>query len=328
MTSYTPYVSGDFVAKEDSKAPLLSRPPELKPQWMITPFDNRALGEGSVPEGDMDAKLRTILGRSRVELYPRAMYAIAALFRRLARGGQIGRDDEVYITTTTDSFYVSSCVTSAIEQTCGWNRSLGSRTRAILAIHEFGFPHPRLAELRSTADKRGIPLVEDCAYAWGTEGVGRAGDLAIYSLTKFFPLQFGGLLAGPAHPGEVADDDLADRDPVKEAHIRRLLASHLPSERAYAELRRQNYLWYQGLFGTERTYFPFADGVVPGAFVLKAGGEDRMKELSERIRSFGIECGNYWRNSAIFFPVHHLLGPEGRAYIAGAVLGALNRRHS
>ena len=73
--------------------------------------------------------------------------------------------------------------------------------RVLLAAHFFGLPQP-MAKLRRWCDERGIRLIEDCAHAlFGrTEGraIGRWGDLAIASLTKFLPVPEGGCLVNNA----------------------------------------------------------------------------------------------------------------------------------
>ena len=73
--------------------------------------------------------------------------------------------------------------------------------RALLAVHYFGLPQP-MSQVRAFCDARGIALIEDCAHAYfGTsEGrtVGGWGDLAIASLTKFFPVPEGGCLVSNA----------------------------------------------------------------------------------------------------------------------------------
>jgi len=69
--------------------------------------------------------------------------------------------------------------------------------RAILVAHFFGLPQP-LADIRHWCDQHGMRLIEDCAHAlFGSSGeraVGRWGDLAIASLTKFLPVPEGGCL--------------------------------------------------------------------------------------------------------------------------------------
>lgn len=75
--------------------------------------------------------------------------------------------------------------------------------RAMLAVHYFGFPQP-LGEVRAFCDRRGITLIEDCAHALFGETDGRTvgswGDLAIASLTKFFPVPEGGCLVSTRRP--------------------------------------------------------------------------------------------------------------------------------
>lgn len=72
------------------------------------------------------------------------------------------------------------------------------QAKAMLATHYFGLPQPMEAN-RSWCDRHGIALIEDCAHAMfgrsGTRAVGAWGDVAIASLTKFFPAPEGGILA-------------------------------------------------------------------------------------------------------------------------------------
>jgi dTDP-4-amino-4,6-dideoxygalactose transaminase len=62
------------------------------------------------------------------------------------------------------------------------------RTKAILAVHMLGAP-ARLDELKGVADRHGIPLVEDCAQAFGAtyqgQGVGGIGAVGVYSFNEY-----------------------------------------------------------------------------------------------------------------------------------------------
>lgn len=75
--------------------------------------------------------------------------------------------------------------------------------RAILVPHYFGRPQP-MRLIREFCDHTGIALIEDCAHAFFGRADGRAigqwGDIAIASLTKFFPVPDGGVLASPRAP--------------------------------------------------------------------------------------------------------------------------------
>src|SRR5688500_8114317 len=53
---------------------------------------------------------------------------------------ELKQTDEVCIETTSGGPYISSCVTRTIESVCNWSRSVNSKTKLIIVIHEFGFP--------------------------------------------------------------------------------------------------------------------------------------------------------------------------------------------
>lgn len=65
---------------------------------------------------------------------------------------------------------------------------IGSRTKAILAVHMLGSP-ARLSELCDVAARHGIPLIEDAAQAFGAtyrgRWVGAHGSAGIYSFNEF-----------------------------------------------------------------------------------------------------------------------------------------------
>lgn len=77
-------------------------------------------------------------------------------------------------------------------------RQIDSRTRAILAIHYFGFPQP-IQKFRDLCDTRKLYLIEDCAHVLArrtTDRVrlGDSGDISIFSWRKFLPIYDGGQL--------------------------------------------------------------------------------------------------------------------------------------
>lgn len=320
--SYRKSLQSFFSGWRTQGYPMIMRPPELAPAIRLTPFDTASLGDAPLPDGEArtHAHLDRKFGGAPRTFFPRAMYAIFTVIRSLKNEGKLKDGQSVWITTTTDKHYVSSCVTSAIEQTCTWTRELTDNTAAIVAIHEFGFPHPRLQELRRIADERGIPLIEDCAYAWDTAGVGTTGDYAVWSLTKRFPVQFGGYLTGRAFTPEELWHDYGCSDENKRAFTEARLARYLEDEKTSFDKRRENYAAYVRIFGTERTLFPLADGVSPGGYALKMESEERMKEVGDFVRRFGTEVANYWKSAAIILPVHQRMEPAHLEYVIGSVL--------
>jgi len=79
---------------------------------------------------------------------------------------------------------------------------LRPNTRAVLAVHYFGFIQD-MRILRQFCDRHGLILIEDCAHAFfgSTDGrpLGTYGDYAIASIMKFLPIDEGGCLASSKH---------------------------------------------------------------------------------------------------------------------------------
>ena len=319
--SYRGTLQKYFTGFRTQEYPMIMKPPELTPDLRLTPFDTQAMDVSVRENAQAEAQkmLQQKFGKP-FSFFPRAMYGVFTLIKWLKLSDQLKDGQNVWVTTTTDAHYVSSCVGSAIEQTAPVSRELNDKTGAIFVIHEFGFLHPKLNELRKIANERKIPLIEDCAYAWDTKGAGAVGDYAIYSLTKKFPVQFGGYVVGKEWTQEELWKDYQCSDVQKMAFAEERLAHWLPSTSENTKKRRANYAYYAEVFGAHRAVFMLSDGTDPGAFVLDMGTEEHMEEVSAFVRGFGIECGNYWKSHAIILPVHERLARAHLEYIAGSVL--------
>jgi dTDP-4-amino-4,6-dideoxygalactose transaminase len=83
------------------------------------------------------------------------------------------------------------------------SRPAAVNARAVLVAHYFGLTRS-LHEVRAWCDERGVALIEDCAHAFfgmaGERPVGAWGDYAAASISKFFPVPEGGLLASARNP--------------------------------------------------------------------------------------------------------------------------------
>lgn len=217
----------------------------------------------------------------------------------------LGREDEVFLTTTFDLPNVSSCVTCTIFNVCKPSRALSEATRALFVIHEFGVPHPRLRELRDLADQRGLPLIEDCAHTLDSRLngtlVGTVGDYTVLSFPKIFAVASGGALLGPAmayppHATEVA----------ALAGIRRAVAPCLDKIEEYSVARRRVFRQLAGRvreLGLQPLFEP-DDDTAPWFFPLRLADWRACLEASRRA---GVECAHWHGSDVVVFPCHQYL---------------------
>ena len=164
----------------------------LKPCYRISPFTTKDLAENSCLNFD-DSILKFLNNKFSSKNFIFTNTGREALSTAL-RFYSLKKDDVVTIFTTSGNYYVSSCVTNEIEKYCSWSRNIEKKTKILLIIHEFGFPYENLRDLK----KYNFPIIEDCAHSFGSQNkentVGKVGDFVIYSLPKFFSINFGGIL--------------------------------------------------------------------------------------------------------------------------------------
>ena len=113
------------------------------------------------------------------------------IYLALAAGG-MRRVDEILVPR-----YLSQCVLNTINRTAFPTTQESERTKAILLLHQFGYPQ-RVEEVTQYAQDKGWLIIEDCAHSFASryrgKYIGSFGDAAIYSLPKVFPTVFGGCL--------------------------------------------------------------------------------------------------------------------------------------
>jgi dTDP-4-amino-4,6-dideoxygalactose transaminase len=218
----------------------------------------------------------------------------------------LARDDEILIVTTSGGPYISRCVTESIQRRCVWSRTRSPATRAIFLIHEFGFP----AELPPDLACSGLPVIEDCAYAFGSttaEGpAGRLGDYVIFSFSKSLPISYGGLLQ-------------AQREtPV-------LLEHHLACAPAAFARRRLVYELYRQRFAEEglQPLFSLTEGVTPHAFLVALPDQTVAEAMRPRLHAAGVISSVFYGGGGYFLPNHQRLSEAAVDYIVAHFIAAL-----
>jgi hypothetical protein len=217
-----------------------------------------------------------------VNHYKDGKTAISTLFKSF----NLKPDDEVYISTTFGTKYVSSCVTSTIFNFCKPSKIITSKTKVIFIIHEFGFPNEQIFEFKKIAENLNIPIVEDCAhtaYSFYRNGqkVGEVGDFGIYSLKKILPYNNAGLLL-----------KRSDKFP------------YLDKVQKSATKRQENYRKLYDYFTNEKFYAEsLIDNISPYVFLFRLSENDRA--MIHRLKRFDLI---YWVNVDFYsLPVHQKL---------------------
>jgi hypothetical protein len=216
------------------------------------------------------------------------------------------KNDVVTILTSSGNFYISGCVTGEIEKFCKWSRKIEPETKIIFVNHEFGYPYPKLTQLKMY----NIPIIEDCAGSFlsddADKAIGNVGDFVIYSFPKMFPLQVGGLLVSNTKK-RVTRQQVESR---KLRHIKNVLSNYIDTVEDIKTKRIHNYEYLKSKFEslglTER--FKSEDGVVPGVFMFKTEGQNiDLPELKKYFYAHGVQCSVFYGEDAFFIPVHQAL---------------------
>lgn len=280
--------------------------------------------------GDSDELLRPTTQRACLEEFfgreflvvPSGRYAISAIIKSL----ELKPDDEVYITTTSESSYVTSCITCTIFNNCRPSRVLTEKTKVIFIVHEFGVPNPRTEWLADYARMNNIKVIEDCAHTFDSmlreKRVGTMAEYAIYSLTKIFPLSEGGVITGPS----IHDITPQNYDHAKMSLLEGELARYMPLLSVFSRKRIENFMYLkQGFMDVlmDSTY-DLADGITPYFFPLHTFQHDPGPIVNKLVDD-GVECGVWWGRNAVLIPNHPLLNQSDLDYILSSAKKAVPR---
>ncbi len=277
----------------------------LLPSFGMTPFktefvaSNHLLPEDNECENYFDVRF----GKGKWHFTSNGREAIKVALKKY----NLDKNSLVTILTTSENFYISSCVTLEIEKICKWNRELLPETKLVFVNHEFGYPYPDMKKLVQT----GLPIIEDCCTTYFSQdhsnNVGKYGDYTVYSLPKFFPIQIGGIVVSNLNiPFEVE----VSLNEFQKQYIRNVLSQHLKNESQLLEKRSANFQYALSKFSkigfTER--FSKDNKVVPYSMLLN------NNEIIKNLNAFklfmsnnGIQSSIFYGEDAFFIPNHQSL---------------------
>ncbi|WP_276965376.1 DegT/DnrJ/EryC1/StrS family aminotransferase [Chryseobacterium sp.] len=222
-------------------------------------------------------------------------------------------DDEVLIITTTSNSYISSCVTKEIEKFCQWSREKTNKTKLIFVIHEFGKVYPDMERIKSY----NIPIIEDCAMSMLSNNsqhqIGQYGDFTIYSIPKFFPVQFGGIL-------RINNNYKLETQKPYQNYLQKICLYYLKDIENIIIQRRANnqYLISKLEKIGFKSFFDYNEHETPSVCMFENNGCD-LSELKIFLQQNGIECSIFYGKDVFFIPVHQNLGTFEMDYIVNLI---------
>lgn len=217
-------------------------------------------------------------------------------------------DDVVTIFTTSGNYYISSCVTKEIEKFCRWSREIEHNTKIIFINHEFGYPYKHPESLLDY----NLPIIEDCAYGFFTEDpngkMGEIGDFVIYSLSKAFSSDFGGIL-------KCNDRNFKLSTLLPEEYVAKLdthISAQINDLANIKSSRLKNYnLFFENLheIGIE-PYFRLEEGIVPGVILFRWKDTIDYPRLKQYMQHNGVESTVFYGKPAFYLPIHQNLNED------------------
>lgn len=217
------------------------------------------------------------------------------------------KNDLVTILTTSENLYISSCVTLEIERVCKWNREILPETKLILVNHEFGYPYKNMEYLESL----GLPIIEDCCTAFFSQDennkIGKYGDFTVYSLSKIFPIQIGGILTSNKSKISIQQSKLSN---IETQYITNVLSYNLRHTSQILKKRNENFKEGLKLFSsigfTQR--FKKNEAIIPYVMLLKNNSVIKDLNLFKLfMNKNGIQNSVFYGEDAFFIPIHQSL---------------------
>lgn len=315
--SYNPKRYAFFKQFAVETYPIILKPPAIMPVIRLTPF--RGFVGLKEKEDPMPEE-----AKGRITVLPRAAYALYAALKHIG----VGPGDQVCIVKTFGSKFISKCVTDIIEKTgATWGLRVLDNSKAVVAIHEFGVPifqEPDL-DIVSIARNHKIPIIEDCA--WRSTPVWASSEYCVFSASKLYPMNYGGMLLGVEIPDDklwewgILDTFKRDRIGYEFDHD---LGEHRREENwmRYHELAKADGMMLDDCYDYEKAV---NEGKwTPTMYLQKFKSEDEAELIVKRLEDFGIEAGRYWGEPLVYLPIHQGMTEAEVEYMFAVVKGFFN----
>jgi hypothetical protein len=298
---------------------ILHPDPYLTPAIHMSPFSGKMGNENFINNLDNINDIE-VLDRCSQTLFGKKLNGIITTNGREAISFSLDQivnkpNFTIGILTTSGSGYVSSCVIKEIQKKkCNHIFGENSKVDAYFIIHDFG----RYMKIPNKVINSGKPIIEDCAWALVDNNFfnsfGKVGDYIIYSLSKSFEMQYGGLLFAKNN------NTLNIKKSIKtDFYILNKLNYSISNLKIFNQQRLDNYYKMKSIsesYGFEEAYKYYEGEGVPHSFMVKI---DKKNQYNQQIKSYmnrlGIESSFFYGGGAYFLPCHQNLSDLEIQYI-------------
>jgi len=221
----------------------------------------------------------------------------------------LDRSDQIFISTTSGSDFVSTCVSVTCFNHCGITRNLDKSVGLILIIHEFGFENPNTLDLLAFGKEHNIPIVEDHAHTvFGRnrngDYFGAESDFCISSLPKSTSFENGAILSSRNKTLPLALFD----------------ESKIQNEASYSVKNRyKNYQIWKSLLPEVEEVFTLYEGADPFMFTFYSDNYKEIYALLDQPES-PVEMGRTHNKRWVSLPVSPFLSLNEAELVARKIL--------
>lgn len=291
---------------------VINAPEHLLPCYRISPFRTVDFDQNRIAkksnELDITDYLSNRFPEKDVFLTTNGRCALEAALSML----NLEADDVVTVFTTTNSFYISSCVTNEVEKYCKWSRNIEKNTKAILVNHEFGFCSQDMEEYAAL----GYPIIEDFAHSFVSDSIandtGYYSDFLVFSFSKYFPIQIGGALAYSKN----FKNNYQEEKSIS-SYINNIINNQVNLIPNIRSKRIENYYHFVELFANLNLapYFTLEKNDCPSVFCFKVPERTNLEKMKLFINSNGVESSVLYGENAYFLPCHQNLEKSDIEYM-------------
>ena len=251
-----------------------------------------------------ETSLTDIVGTDAIFLFSSGKEIIHHLMNKLG----VTRKDEVYISTSSNSSFVSSCVTSTIFNYCRPSRVITDNTKALFVIHEFGYPNKEIEKLVEISKKKNIPLIEDTAHTLNSwylgKRLGSFGDVSLISLPKSFPVTSGGVFIVNNSNYYPENFSKNEKTSLEIQRLVKYLDAFTAKKRQIVELYQHELSKYEILYDYNSNINPFVYGFK----------HSKSESLNQFLQKKGIQVARTYVDCNVLLPVNPFMSIDDVKY--------------